>query len=322
MHSETDDVDVSASPDAPPTGYSGTRLLRRAGTHREPRMVDWRRRAGRRSNVAGPIGRNRGWLAVVAVAIAATAVVGGTHYLFAATKVPTAAARGVAAPSPLPSYSSTVPSTVVSITDAPSSSTSTAPATSTPSTAATTSPVQAVPPARASTTHAAVPVRTSAPAHTTAPRPSTTTKQPTATKKPTTRPPATTTPAAVPVTGTGAVVGTGGQCLDVINARDDDGTGVQIFTCNGSSAQTWSAQADGTVRGLGKCLAAGGGDGSTMEITTCDGSDSQKWQVIAGTVKNSGWGLCLDVQGGSAADGTVAIAATCSGSATQKWSLN
>ncbi|MFE0973592.1 ThuA domain-containing protein, partial [Streptomyces sp. NPDC058826] len=53
---------------------------------------------------------------------------------------------------------------------------------------------------------------------------------------------------------TGPVRGVNGKCLDVDNAGTADGTEVQIWSCNQSSAQVWTVAGDGTLKALGKCL--------------------------------------------------------------------
>ena len=42
--------------------------------------------------------------------------------------------------------------------------------------------------------------------------------------------------------------------MDVRSGRMAAGTPVQLYPCNGSPAQQWTAEKDGTYRALGKCL--------------------------------------------------------------------
>jgi hypothetical protein len=73
-----------------------------------------------------------------------------------------------------------------------------------------------------------------------------------------------------------------GKCLDVKDGATADGTIVQLWTCNGSGAQNWSVQSDGTFRNGGKCLDALGGssaDGAQLIIWTCHGGSNQKWSL-------------------------------------------
>jgi len=61
-----------------------------------------------------------------------------------------------------------------------------------------------------------------------------------------------------------------------------DGTKIQLWTCNGSGAQNWVAQADQTVRNpqSGKCLdvsANSSADGQDVHLWTCHGQANQRW---------------------------------------------
>ncbi|MFG3704036.1 ThuA domain-containing protein [Micromonospora sp. NPDC047670] len=126
-------------------------------------------------------------------------------------------------------------------------------------------------------------------------------------------------------TGTGPIKGLGGKCLDVRNAATADGTQIQINTCNGSAAQTWTVTPNSTVRALGKCLDVSGGgsaDGTKIQLWTCNGTGAQNWSAQPdGTVKNPQSGKCLDVSGNNPADGQAVHLWTCHTGANQKWTL-
>ncbi|MFI0511058.1 ThuA domain-containing protein [Streptomyces sp. WSLK1-5] len=123
----------------------------------------------------------------------------------------------------------------------------------------------------------------------------------------------------------GEVKGVNGKCLDVDNANTADGTKVQLWTCNGTSAQKWTIAADGTVQALGKCLDVSGGgsaDGTKVQLWTCNGSGAQKWAPQAdGTVRNPQSAKCLDASGGTWNDGTPVHLWTCHTGPNQKWIL-
>ncbi|GHJ14191.1 MULTISPECIES: ThuA domain-containing protein [unclassified Micromonospora] len=125
--------------------------------------------------------------------------------------------------------------------------------------------------------------------------------------------------------GTGPVKGLAGKCLDVRNAATADGTQIQLYTCNGSTAQTWTVTPNGPVKALGKCLDVSGGgsaDGTKIQLYTCNGSGAQNWSAQAdGTVRNPQSGKCLDVSGNNSADGTPVHLWTCTGAANQRWTL-
>ncbi|MFI0826577.1 PA14 domain-containing protein [Streptomyces roseolus] len=84
--------------------------------------------------------------------------------------------------------------------------------------------------------------------------------------------------------GTGEVRGVNGKCLDVDDSQTADGTKVQLWTCNGTGAQVWAPQPDGTLRNprSGKCLEASGGtwnDGTAVHLWTCHTGPNQKWTL-------------------------------------------
>ncbi|MBQ0912845.1 PQQ-dependent sugar dehydrogenase [Streptomyces sp. RM99] len=124
---------------------------------------------------------------------------------------------------------------------------------------------------------------------------------------------------------TGPVRGVNGKCLDVDNAGTADGTEVQLWSCNQSSAQAWTVAGDGTLRALGKCLDVSGGgsaDGTRVQLWTCNGTGAQKWAAQPdGTVRNPQSGKCLDASGGTWNDGTPVHLWTCHTGPNQKWTL-
>jgi chitinase len=129
-----------------------------------------------------------------------------------------------------------------------------------------------------------------------------------------------------PPTGgkTGPIKGIGGKCVDVAGGSSTNGTAVQIWTCNASTAQTWTV-GDGTVRALGKCLdvaAAGTANGTQVQLYDCNGTGAQGWQPQSnGTLLNPASGRCLDATGQSSADGTRLQIWDCARSANQLWTV-
>nr|BFE74020.1 hypothetical protein GCM10020092_073210 [Actinoplanes digitatis] len=106
---------------------------------------------------------------------------------------------------------------------------------------------------------------------------------------------------------TGTITGIGAKCIDVDNAGTADGTKIQLYTCNNSSAQSWTRSGD-TLRALGKCLdVAGGGtaNGTKVQLYTCNNGAAQVWQTQPnGSLLNPQSGKVLDAAGGASADGT------------------
>ncbi|MFC6081282.1 PQQ-dependent sugar dehydrogenase [Sphaerisporangium aureirubrum] len=123
----------------------------------------------------------------------------------------------------------------------------------------------------------------------------------------------------------GTIKGLGGKCLDVRGASAADGTQIQIYTCNGTAAQTW-ARTGQTFRALGKCLDVSGGstaDGAKIQLYTCNGTAAQNWTVNAdGTIRSVNSAKCLDVTGGNTADSTPVQQLTCTAGTNQKWTVS
>jgi glucosylceramidase len=125
---------------------------------------------------------------------------------------------------------------------------------------------------------------------------------------------------------TGSFTGLAGKCLDVAGGSAANGTPVQLYDCNGSAAQRWTVQADGSVQALGKCLDVTGGstaDGAKVQLYDCNGSGAQRWSYnsATGDVVNTAADKCLDVTDNSPANGARAQIWSCTGAANQKWRL-
>lgn len=119
------------------------------------------------------------------------------------------------------------------------------------------------------------------------------------------------------------LVGQSGLCLDLAAADNANGTKVDVYTCNGTSAQSWTEQADGTVRTSGKCLdvAAGGTtNGTLVNLYDCNGTGAQVWQPgTNGSLVNPRSGRCLDDPGASTTIGTQMDIRDCDGNGNQSW---
>jgi lysophospholipase L1-like esterase len=128
----------------------------------------------------------------------------------------------------------------------------------------------------------------------------------------------------VPTGGVGPVrSGISGKCLDVNGGSSADGTAVQIWSCNNTTAQVWTASSDGTLRALGKCLdvtGAGTANGTPVEVWDCNGGGNQQWQPYNGGYRNPVYGRCLDDPASSTTDGTQSVIWDCNGGANQQWS--
>ena len=129
-----------------------------------------------------------------------------------------------------------------------------------------------------------------------------------------------------PPAGGSKITGIGGKCVDVDSASSADGTAVQLYTCNGSSAQQWTVGTDGTIRALGKCMDVTAGstaDGAKIQLYTCNGTAAQKFSYNATShdIVNTAANKCLDATGQSSADLTRLQIWTCTGTSNQKWTV-
>jgi len=126
--------------------------------------------------------------------------------------------------------------------------------------------------------------------------------------------------------GAGPIRGDGGKCIDDANGGTSNGTAVQIFGCNGTSAQNWTWNSgDGTLRLVGKCMdVAGGGtaDGTPVQLFDCNKTGAQEWRWRnQNRLLNPQSGRCLHVTNGSTVDGTRLQIRSCDDSAAQAWHL-
>src|ERR1700728_3929840 len=73
---------------------------------------------------------------------------------------------------------------------------------------------------------------------------------------------------AATVGATGPITGYEGLCLDDRSASTADFNPIQVYTCNGTDAQDWTVNSNGTLTVLGNCLdvdAAGTDNGTTVD---------------------------------------------------------
>ena len=125
---------------------------------------------------------------------------------------------------------------------------------------------------------------------------------------------------------TGQITGYGGLCLDDRSASTANYNPVQVYTCNGTSAQQWTfVQAGTTLHVLGKCLdvyAAGTANGTAVDLYDCNNTGSQVWIPQSnGTLYNPQSNKCLDDPNSSTTPGTQVQIWDCTGAANQVWNL-
>jgi chitinase len=135
-----------------------------------------------------------------------------------------------------------------------------------------------------------------------------------------------TTPPPPPPGGhVGQIVGYQGLCLDDRSASTANFNPIQVYTCNGTNAQSWTVNSsNNTLQVLGKCLdvnAAGTANGTTVDLYDCNGTGAQVWVPQSnGELVNPNSGKCLDVTG-FGGSGTQVQIWSCAASANQKWTL-
>ncbi|MET8633883.1 RICIN domain-containing protein [Streptomyces sp. NPDC004680] len=143
--------------------------------------------------------------------------------------------------------------------------------------------------------------------------------------------------AALP-TSWATVVNTGsGKCLDARAAGTANGTAVQQYSCNNSTAQQWSftSTGDGYVRINNRNDPAqvvdvtdvSTADGAALQLWAYGGGDNQQWQAVdegggAYHFVNRHSGKCLDVPGASMADSVQLTQYTCNGTAAQRFQVS
>lgn len=114
-----------------------------------------------------------------------------------------------------------------------------------------------------------------------------------------------------------------GFCLDDYANFSTTNNKVDLYSCNGSSAQKWQVTSAGKITINGKCLdiyQAAKANGSKVDINPCNSSASQTWQVLnTGTIYNPYSGKCLDDPGWSKTNGTQLDIWTCNGGTNQIW---
>ncbi len=127
-----------------------------------------------------------------------------------------------------------------------------------------------------------------------------------------------------PPPGSGPITGYQGLCLDDRSASTANFNPIQVYTCNGTSAQQWTVESNNTLQVLGKCLdvnAAGTANGTTVDLYDCNGTGAQTWVPQSdGALLNPESGKCLD-DTGFGGSGTQAQIWSCTGSSNQAWKL-
>jgi hypothetical protein len=123
----------------------------------------------------------------------------------------------------------------------------------------------------------------------------------------------------------GAIKGYMGKCVDNTGNAAANGNKIQIWTCNGDAAQTWTYTTNRQLQTGGKCLddtGFGTTNGTKMQLWSCTGRTNQEWTWQAnGEFVNTYNGLCLDDTGYSTTNGTQLQVWKCNNTANQHWTV-
>jgi chitinase len=127
-----------------------------------------------------------------------------------------------------------------------------------------------------------------------------------------------------PSGSTGPITGYEGLCLDDRSASTADFNPIQVYTCNGTNAQNWTVNSNGTLTVLGNCLdvaGAGTANGTLVDLYPCNGTGAQSWvHESNGELVNTNSGKCLDDTGWGGSGTQVQIWA-CADSSNQQWNI-
>jgi chitinase len=127
-----------------------------------------------------------------------------------------------------------------------------------------------------------------------------------------------------PSGNTGPITGYEGLCLDDRSASTADFNPIQVYTCNGTNAQNWTVNSNGTLTVLGNCLdvaGAGTANGTLVDLYPCNGTGAQSWvHESNGELVNTNSGKCLDDTGWGGSGTQVQIWA-CADSSNQQWNI-
>jgi predicted alpha-1,2-mannosidase len=114
-------------------------------------------------------------------------------------------------------------------------------------------------------------------------------------------------------------------CVDDNGGGTTPGTAIQLWACNGTAAQSWTVESNGTLQVEGGCLDvsnSGTTAGTKVQYWTCNGTGAQQWTAGAnGSLVNPESGLCLDDPSSTTTQGTQLQIWTCNGTSAQDWVL-
>jgi predicted alpha-1,2-mannosidase len=114
-------------------------------------------------------------------------------------------------------------------------------------------------------------------------------------------------------------------CVDDRSSSTANSNPIQIYTCNGTGAQQWTVESNGTLQVLGGCMdvtQSGTANGTLVQYYQCDNTGAQQWSAQPdGELINPESGKCLDDPGSSTTSSTQLDISTCTGDSNQVWHL-
>jgi beta-glucanase (GH16 family) len=126
-----------------------------------------------------------------------------------------------------------------------------------------------------------------------------------------------------PPTGNALKSNLNGRCIDIPAANPVDGARLQMYDCNGSAAQQWTFNGDGTLRAMGKCMDPAAGaltNGTPIQLVTCNGNPVQRFTLSgSGDLVNVSANRCVDIKDVNPDNGAQLQLWDCSGGSNQKW---
>jgi hypothetical protein len=122
---------------------------------------------------------------------------------------------------------------------------------------------------------------------------------------------------------TGQILGIGGRCLDDAGRKTTNGNPVTLAVCDGLGQQTWTLEADHTIRVKGYCLgvnAANASSTSAVGVYECDGAATEHWTVKSSrTIISQDSGLCLTDWQGKTVNNNPVWLNPCRASPAENW---
>jgi hypothetical protein len=115
-----------------------------------------------------------------------------------------------------------------------------------------------------------------------------------------------------------------GKCLDDWRQSSSNGSVVDLFTCNTTSAQQWNINSNGTIENAnGKCLdnwQAKSVNGNPIRIYTCSASDvAEQWKTTGNILENPKTSKCVEDPAATATNGTRLELYACNGNKDEVW---